>query len=175
MDAWSPNDEGYPFGDVAVATMTATTVYRQGLPRQHAARVTSPAGGQFTARLDVGTVSWAEPDVWAFPEKHGLYRYYCPGHNGGVCQYGMCDETRVQDLDALQAAASRFETRWVCDEVRKLAAPDEYGRTMPFAVYVQYERGEVRTRNLDIAAAEKMADEYAAEGRKVHVSLDTCG
>jgi hypothetical protein len=109
MDAWSPNDEGYPFGDVAVATMTATTVYRQGLPRQHAARVTSPAGGQFTARLDVGTVSWAEPDVWAFPEKHGLYRYYCPGHNGGVCQYGMCDETRVRDLAELGRAVSEFE------------------------------------------------------------------
>ena len=160
------------------ATMTVTTVYRQGLPGQHAARVTSPAGGQFTANLERGTVSWAEPDVWAFPEKHGLYRYYCPGHNGGVCQYGMCDETRVRDIDALQAAVSEFERprrSWVSDEVRKLAAPDEYGLTMPFAVYVQYERGEVRTRNLSIAAAEKMADEYAAEGRKVHVSLDTCG
>ena len=27
---------------------------------------------------------------------------------------------------------------WVSDEVRKLAAPDQYGRTMPFAVYVRY-------------------------------------
>ena len=91
------------------AAMTVAAVYRQGLPRQHAARVTSPAGGQFTARLDTGTVSWAEPDVWAFPEKHGLYRYYCPGHNGGVCQYGMCDETRVRDLAELGRAVSEFE------------------------------------------------------------------
>ena len=28
---------------------------------------------------------------------------------------------------------------WVSDEVRKMAAPDQYGRTMPFAVYVQYD------------------------------------
>jgi hypothetical protein len=64
---------------------------------------------------------------------------------------------------------------WVSDEVRKLAAPDQYGRTMPFAVYVRYERGEVVSRNLDLAAAEAMADRYAAEGRNVHVSLDVCG
>ena len=64
---------------------------------------------------------------------------------------------------------------WVSDEVRKLAAPDQYGRTMPFAVYVRYERGEVVTRNLDLAAAEQMADRHAAEGRNVHVSLDVCG
>jgi hypothetical protein len=64
---------------------------------------------------------------------------------------------------------------WVSDEVRKMAAPDKYGRTMPFAVYVRYERGEVVTRNLDLAAAEAMADRCAAEGRNVHVSLDVCG
>lgn len=64
---------------------------------------------------------------------------------------------------------------WVSDEVRKIAAPDQYGRTMPFAVYVQYERGETVSRNLDIDTAEGMADRYAAEGRKVHVSLDVCG
>ncbi len=64
---------------------------------------------------------------------------------------------------------------WVSDEIRKLAAPDQYGRTMPFAVYVQYERGEVVSRNLDLAAAEAMADRVAAEGRRVHVSLDVCG
>jgi len=64
---------------------------------------------------------------------------------------------------------------WVSDEVRKWAAPDQYGRTAPFAVYVRYERGEVVTRNLSLAAAEAMADRCAAEGLKVHVSLDTCG
>ena len=66
-------------------------------------------------------------------------------------------------------------TTWVSDELRKYAAPDEYGRTSPFAVYVRYERGEVVTRNLRLADAEAMADRYAAEGRNVHVSLDTCG
>ena len=64
---------------------------------------------------------------------------------------------------------------WISDELRKMAAPDAYGRTFPFAVYVQHERGETVMRNLSIADAEAMADEYAAEGKKVHVSLDTCG
>ena len=64
---------------------------------------------------------------------------------------------------------------WVSDQLRKMAEPDQYGRTSPFAVYVRYERGEVVTRNLDLAAAERMADRIAAEGRHVHVSLDTCG
>ena len=90
-------------------SMTVTKVWRQGLPRQHAASVTSAAGGKFTAGLERGTVSWAEPDVWAFPECHGLHCYYCPGHNGGVCQYGACDEIRVTDLAALQEAARAFE------------------------------------------------------------------
>ena len=65
--------------------------------------------------------------------------------------------------------------RWVSDELREYAVPDEFGRVFPFAVYVRYERGEVVTRNLDLADAEAMADRYAAEGRNVHVSLDVCG
>lgn len=64
---------------------------------------------------------------------------------------------------------------WVSGELREMAAPDQFGRTFPFAVYVQYERGETVTRNLDLAAAEAMADRFAAEGKRVHVSLDTCG
>jgi hypothetical protein len=56
-----------------------------------------------------------------------------------------------------------------------MAAPDAYGRTYPFAVYVRYERGEVVARNLGLADAERIADEHAAAGRNVHVSLDTCG
>ena len=65
--------------------------------------------------------------------------------------------------------------KWVSDEVRKMASPDGYGRTWPFAVYVQYERGETVMRNLDLADAEEMADRYAAEGKRVSVSLDVCG
>jgi hypothetical protein len=91
-----------------MGSMTVTRVYRDGHERQHAARVTPPAGGQYIANLDRGAVFWAEPDVWAFPEQHGLHRYYCPGHNGAVCQYGMCDEIRVTDLDGLRDAAARF-------------------------------------------------------------------
>ena len=58
---------------------------------------------------------------------------------------------------------------WVSDELRKMAAPDQFGRTFPFAVYVRYERGEVVTRNLSLADAEAMADMHAAEGRRVAV------
>ena len=90
-------------------SMTVTKVWRQGLPRQHAVSVTSAAGGKFTANLERGTVSWAEPDVWAFPGCHGLERYYCPGHGGGVCQYGACDEVRVTDLSRLRILAAAFE------------------------------------------------------------------
>ena len=65
--------------------------------------------------------------------------------------------------------------RWVSDEMRKRAEPDEYGRVSPFAVYVRYERGEVATRNLRLADAEAMADREAVQGWRVHVSLDACG
>lgn len=64
---------------------------------------------------------------------------------------------------------------WVSDELRKMAEPDEFGRTYPFAVYVRYERGEVVSRNLTLDAAEAMADKRAAEGYRVSVSLDVCG
>ena len=62
-------------GGKTMGSITITRVWRQGLPRQHAVSVTSPAGGKYTANLERGGISWAEPDVWAFPEKHGLYRY----------------------------------------------------------------------------------------------------
>lgn len=65
--------------------------------------------------------------------------------------------------------------KWVSDEVRAMAAPDQYGRTWPFAVYVQMPRGELVTRNLNLADAEALADREAAEGRRVTVSVDTCG
>lgn len=65
--------------------------------------------------------------------------------------------------------------KWVSDELREMAEPDQYGRTLPFAVYERCERGEIVTRNQTLAGAEAMADRLAAEGRKVHVSLDTCG
>ena len=85
--------------------MKVITVYRAGNARQDAVKAESDAGGQFTANLDRGWISWAEPDVWERPEAHGLYRYYCPGHNGHVCYYGACDEIRVRDLDGLRELA----------------------------------------------------------------------
>ena len=66
---------------------------------------------------------------------------------------------------------------WVSDQLRKLAVPDEYGRCSPFAVHVYYPATgrEVVVRNLRLDDAEAMADREAADGRRVHVSLDTCG
>ena len=67
--------------------------------------------------------------------------------------------------------------QWVSDSLRQHAVPDEYGRVSPFAVYVYYPAAgrEIVRRNLRLAAAEAMADREAAEGHRVHVSLDTCG
>jgi hypothetical protein len=67
--------------------------------------------------------------------------------------------------------------KWVCDELRKHAEPDEYGRVLPFAVYAQGPTGYYVTRNQTLASAENLADHLSAEGiwRDVHVSLDTCG
>jgi len=80
--------------------MEILKVYRDqaGNPRAVTARNN---GGEFTVNFTRGWVSWAEPDVWAFPERFGLTRYTCPGHNGHVCYYGACDEIRIADLPAL--------------------------------------------------------------------------
>jgi hypothetical protein len=67
--------------------------------------------------------------------------------------------------------------QWVSDSLRQRAVPDEYGRVSPFAVYVYYPATcrEIVSRNLLLADAEAMADRELAAGRRVHVSLDTCG
>jgi len=95
----------------AERTATITRVWRNSDGTARAVDVTSAEGGKFTANLDRGWISWAEPDVWGDPGAHGLYRFTCPGHNGQVCFYGVCDEIRVTDLEGLRAAAGmRRET-----------------------------------------------------------------
>ena len=97
--------------DTAERQATITRVWRDSDGTIRAVDLTSAAGGKFTANVNRGWISWAEPDVWAFPEQHGLYRFTCPGHNGQVCFYGMCDEIRVAGLEGLRAAAAgRRET-----------------------------------------------------------------
>jgi hypothetical protein len=67
--------------------------------------------------------------------------------------------------------------QWVSDETRKLAVPDEFGRVSPFAVHVYYPATgrEITRRNYRLAQAEAEADREAAQGHRVHVSLDVCG
>ena len=60
-------------------------------------------------------LSWANhpdegPCAWEHPERYGFERWYCPGHGGGVCQYGACDEIRYTgpvDVAGYEAAQSR--------------------------------------------------------------------
>ena len=93
----------YRVTDAPDASIVVREVWRQGDGAVYAADVTSPAGGRYTAHLDRGQVSWADAEVWAHPERHGLERYFCPGHGGAACQYGACDEIRLTDVDGLRA------------------------------------------------------------------------
>jgi hypothetical protein len=98
-----------------------TRVWRDGLPWQHAVRIQA-GDGAYTARISDGALSWAEPHVWADPAAYGLERVYCPGHGGGVCQYGACDYIRPAGLD-LAALAAQFEATQRAAPVRSAAGP----------------------------------------------------
>ena len=71
------------------------TVYRLGNGQPYAVRLAMSDGNAATVHLGDGHVSWADPDVWAYPERYGLERWYCPGHNGRPCYYGACDMIRT--------------------------------------------------------------------------------
>jgi hypothetical protein len=106
---------GYAFRitDAPGARLTVLEVFRTGDHQPYAALCVSPAGGRFTAHLDRGQVSWADHEVWAHPQRHGLGRWHCPGHGGAVCQYGACDEIRITDAEGfrlLVAASVRQES-----------------------------------------------------------------
>lgn len=92
----------YLVTDAPDASMVVREVYRQGDGTVRAAEIVSAAGGRLTVQLGRGQVSWADAEVWAHPERHGLERYTCPGHGGAVCQYGACDEIRLTDVDGLR-------------------------------------------------------------------------
>ena len=103
---------------------------------------------------------------------------YEGGWEGNSAAYETQARQHWRDLPAdVRAACGEMPRKWVSDRLREMAEPDEFGRTSPFAVYVYYrETGrEIVRRNLSLADAEAMADSEAAEGRRVHVSLDTCG
>lgn len=83
-------------GDMPVNPLVLNTeaVYRNGAGEISAVTVSTPEGDGFTVRMSDRMLSWATPDVWAFPNAFGCERYTCPGHNGAVCQYGACDGIR---------------------------------------------------------------------------------
>ena len=87
-----------------------TRVWHNSAGEVYAVNVEPAAGEGYTAALARGQVSWATPDVWAYPQRFGLTRYTCPGHGGHVCYYGMCDEIRVADLAWLRAAAAEADS-----------------------------------------------------------------
>lgn len=73
-----------------------TAWYADSSGKRYAAEVTFPDGSRCTVRLGRRQVSWADPQVWEHgnQERYQLVSYYCPGHGGHPCQYGMCDEVR---------------------------------------------------------------------------------
>lgn len=95
----------YRVAEAPGARVAVLEVYRQGDGTVYAARVVSPAGGRLTVRLERGQMSGGDAEVWAHPERHGMHRFTCPGHNGRVCYYGMCDEWRYTAIGELREAA----------------------------------------------------------------------
>lgn len=91
----------------AAPAVAVLQVWRSGLVSQHAVKVQA-GDGAYTATISTGRVSWADGHVWADPAAYGLERVYCPGHGGGVCQYGACDYIRPAGLD-LAGMAAAFE------------------------------------------------------------------
>lgn len=55
-----------------------------------------------------------------------------------------------------------------------LRTRQDYGQYR-FAVYARGDQGETVSRNFPLSDAERYADHMAAQGYRVHVSLDTCG
>jgi hypothetical protein len=89
--------------DEQAAPFTVARVFRDGAGMVRTAELAAADGARFhvTRRREDApwVLSWADPgdtvhDVWAWPERYGMVRWYCPGHGGGVCQYGACDEIR---------------------------------------------------------------------------------
>ena len=90
----------------AAQTAQITQVWRYESGGVSAVTMAAEDGARFTVQLRqrdgraVWVLSWASHpsdrggDVWAHPEPYGFERWYCPGHNGGACQYGACDEIR---------------------------------------------------------------------------------
>lgn len=120
----------------ATLAVSVDRVYRSGLPSQHAVKVRYSDGLGATVTITNGRVSWADLDVWSDPGAYQLAPWYCPGHNGGVCQYGACDYIRWTGPD-LATMAAAFET-----SERDRQAAQSRGRL------ARYARGDVGYRML---------------------------
>ena len=78
----------------ATITLDVTKEYADGSGQVRTVEITAGDGKRFHVVLTRGWIQWADLEVWDEPAKYGLTRYTCPGHNGHVCYYGMCDEIR---------------------------------------------------------------------------------
>lgn len=84
------------------------TEYRDAAGAVTAVELAAPDGARFTASLPQGSVSGADPQVWARPEAYGLERFFCPGHGGSdVCPYGAHDELRYAGIDGQEREAGQ--------------------------------------------------------------------
>jgi hypothetical protein len=112
---------------------SVTRVWRDGAGLVRTVELTAADGARFSVtRRREGApwvLSWADPgdavhDVWAHPERYGMTRWYCPGHGGGVCQYGACDEiryTRVMPAFGDDVAGSGERERQAAESRARLA------------------------------------------------------
>ena len=92
----------------AAGTAEVVTEYRDAAGSLSAAELEAPDGARFTVRRPQGSVSGADPQVWARPEAYGLERFFCPGHGGSdVCPYGAHDEIRYPGFDPAAQGAER--------------------------------------------------------------------
>jgi hypothetical protein len=81
-------------GEQVMSGVTAERQYRNRAGVVYAVALRLEGGQGITVNPATRAVSAADPEVWAAPEKFGLVRWFCPGHLGAPCQYGMHDEVR---------------------------------------------------------------------------------
>jgi len=107
-EAGQADGGGAPGREAAAEPAEVVREYRRADGSLSAAELEAPDGARFTVSPPRGSVSWADPQVWARPEAYGLEQFFCPGHGGtGVCPYGAHDEIRYPGFGAAARAAER--------------------------------------------------------------------
>jgi hypothetical protein len=97
-----------PSSEVPAGPAEVAREYRDAAGSLSAAELEAPDGARFTVRRPQGSVSGADPQVWARPEAYGLERFFCPGHGGSdVCPYAAHDEIRYPGFGRVAQDAER--------------------------------------------------------------------